>query len=185
MLPYTVNSPRYKGKSGKTRQSSTFVILGVVTLLLTGVGGLWYVKSKSAHVAGLLAVITEHETKFDQLTAENEKLDNEIRRLNRALEAAKADAVKVQGDITYRNTRIDEAETKWTAAATQLEALTKTHDGVLGQLKEAQERSELAEQETIEAAMKAAECRKQLNEATGAEPVLGELTVHLVMYLPV
>lgn len=43
-----------------------------------------------------------------------------------------------------------QAETKWTAAATQLEALTKTHDGVLGQLKEAQERSELAEQETIE-----------------------------------
>lgn len=107
------------------------------------------------------------------------------------LEAAKADAVRVQGDITYRNTRIDEvklvpqlstlglryfvidaervllldsltvqpvvqtmivlqAETKWTAAATQLEALTKTHDGVLGQLREAQDRSALAEQETIE-----------------------------------
>lgn len=35
----------------------------------------------------------------------------------------------------------------------------------------------------LQAAMKAAECRQQLNEATGAEPVLGELTVHLVMYL--
>ena len=61
MLPYTVNSPRsYKGKSGKMRQSPTCLILGVATLLLTGFGGSWYVKSKSAHVTGLLAVITEH-----------------------------------------------------------------------------------------------------------------------------
>ena len=128
MLPYTVNSPRsFKGKSGKTRQTKTLLLFGFATLLLTGVGGLWYVKSKSAHVTGLLAVLTEHgeqplqcfdillsyckiacivaaahhsvdcmtriqtrvlqaaETKFDQLSAENEKLDNEVRRLNRAV----------------------------------------------------------------------------------------------------
>lgn len=61
MLPYTVNSPRFhKGKSGKMRQSNTLLIVGVVTLLLTGLGGLWYIRSKSAHVTGLLAVITEH-----------------------------------------------------------------------------------------------------------------------------
>lgn len=61
MLPYSVNSPRFhKGKSGKMRQSNTLLIVGVVTLLLTGLGGLWYIRSKSAHVTGLLAVITEH-----------------------------------------------------------------------------------------------------------------------------
>ena len=43
-----------------------------------------------------------------------------------------------------------QAETAWKAAAVQLEALTETHDGVLHQLKEAQERTQLAEQETIE-----------------------------------
>ena len=43
-----------------------------------------------------------------------------------------------------------QAETSWRAAAAQLEALTKTHDGVLGQLREAQDRTALAEQETIE-----------------------------------
>ena len=43
-----------------------------------------------------------------------------------------------------------QAETAWNAAAVQLEALRETHDGVLNQLKEAQERTELAEQETIE-----------------------------------
>lgn len=43
-----------------------------------------------------------------------------------------------------------QAETAWNAAAVQLEALRETHDGVLSQLKEAQERTELAEQETIE-----------------------------------
>lgn len=42
------------------RQSNTLLIVGVVTLLLTGLGGLWYIRSKSAHVTGLLAVITEH-----------------------------------------------------------------------------------------------------------------------------
>lgn len=42
------------------RQSNTLLIFGVVTLLLTGLGGLWYIRSKSAHVSGLLAVITEH-----------------------------------------------------------------------------------------------------------------------------
>ena len=43
-----------------------------------------------------------------------------------------------------------QAEIAWHAAAAQLEALTKTHDGVLGQLREAQDRTQLAEQETIE-----------------------------------
>ena len=43
-----------------------------------------------------------------------------------------------------------QAETAWKAAAVQLEALTETHSGVLHQLKEAQERTQLAEQETIE-----------------------------------
>ena len=94
------------------------------------------------------------------------------------LEAAKADRASVQGDITYRNNRIEEvqlspqaahlfaslqaasclfafcstlqAEVAWRKAAAGLEALTKTHDGVLGQLKEAQDRTALAEQETIE-----------------------------------
>ena len=61
MLPYTVNSPRsYKGKSGKMRQGNTWLIVAAATLLLTGFGGLWYVRAKSAHVTGLLAVITEH-----------------------------------------------------------------------------------------------------------------------------
>ena len=129
MLPYTVNSPRsYKGKSGKMRQSNSWLIFGAAMLLLTGFGGLWYVRSKSAHVTGLLAVIKEHgrqplqtplnltychhtvtrisgatnqsvqceslrqtyavqaaETKFDQLSAEKDKLDNEVKRLNRAV----------------------------------------------------------------------------------------------------
>ena len=106
------------------------------------------------------------------------------------LEAAKADRASVEGDITYRNNRIEDvrahvqpgytsqhwlcrqccicpdiwkllnrgpfwtmtlqAETSWRAAATQLEALTKTHDGVVGQLREAQDRTALAEQEKIE-----------------------------------
>ncbi|DBB12666.1 TPA: hypothetical protein ACH3X3_005446 [Trebouxia sp. C0006] len=94
--------------------------------------------------------------------------------MNRALEAAKADREKVQGDISFRNTRIEEAETSWRAAAAQLEALTKTHDGVSGQLKEAHDRTSLAEQETIEAAMKVAECRRELAAAAqgGREPVL-------------
>ncbi len=43
-----------------------------------------------------------------------------------------------------------QAETSWRAAAAQLEALKKTHDGVSGQLKEAIDRTSLAEQETIE-----------------------------------
>ena len=43
-----------------------------------------------------------------------------------------------------------QAETSWRAAAAQLEALTKTHDGVMGQLREAQDRTALAEQEKIE-----------------------------------
>ena len=61
MLPYTVNSPRvYKSRSVKARQNNTLWIFGVVALLLTGIAGLWYLKSKSAHVTGLLAVITEH-----------------------------------------------------------------------------------------------------------------------------
>ena len=61
MLPYSVNSSRiYKSKSAKARQSNSLWIFGLVALLLTGVGGLWYLKSKSAHVTGLLAVITEH-----------------------------------------------------------------------------------------------------------------------------
>ena len=33
----------------------------------------------------------------------------------------------------------------------------------------------------MQAAMKAAECRKQLNEPGSAEPVLGELPAHFVM----
>lgn len=73
------------------------------------------------------------ENKYTHLTAENEKKDSEIRRLNRAvhtyvalrsippvqsklltsllalqLEAAKADRDKVQEDVTLRNARIEE-----------------------------------------------------------------------------
>lgn len=43
-----------------------------------------------------------------------------------------------------------QAEIAWKAAAVKLEALTEVHEGVLNQLKEAQERTQLAEQETIE-----------------------------------
>ena len=96
------------------------------------------------------------------------------------LDAANATQAGHDFDINYRNTRIDEvrcqgfkpggvlvgrcilqptavncavalqAETAWKAAAVQLQALTETHGGVLHQLKEAQERTQLAEQETIE-----------------------------------
>ncbi|KAL0053697.1 hypothetical protein WJX82_009414 [Trebouxia sp. C0006] len=175
MLPYTVNSPRsYKGKSGKERRSSSVWCIGLLVCLFAAAGGVWYLKAHSAYVRNLVAVITEHEAKYSHLALENEKLDGEIRRMNRALEAAKADREKVQGDISFRNTRIEEAETSWRAAAAQLEALTKTHDGVSGQLKEAHDRTSLAEQETIEAAMKVAECRRELAAAAqgGREPVL-------------
>lgn len=179
MLPYTVNSPRiYKGKSGKERQRSSVWCVGLLICLFAAAGGVWYLKAHSAYVRNLVAAITEHETKYSHLTVENEKLDNEIRRLNRALEAAKVDREKVQGDISFRNTRIEEAETSWRAAAAQLEALTKTHDGVEGQLKEANDRTSLAEQETIEAAMKVAECRREMAVAAqaGRQPVLASQT---------
>ncbi|DBA91754.1 hypothetical protein WJX77_007188 [Trebouxia sp. C0004] len=179
MLPYTVNSPRsYKGKSGKERQSSSVWCVGFLLCLFAAAGGVWYLKAHSAYVRNLVAAITEHETKYTHLTVENEKLDSEIRRLNRALEAAKVDREKVQGDISFRNTRIEEAETSWRAAAAQLEALTKTHDGVTGQLKEANDRTSLAEQETIEAAMKVAECRREMAAAAqaGRQPVLASHT---------
>lgn len=35
---------------------------------------------------------------------------------------------------------------------------------------------------SLQAAMKAAECWKQMNEVKRSEPVLGELEMHLVMY---
>ena len=99
---------------------------------------------------GRLCCISTHnaachaaETKYNHLTAENEKQDSEIRRLHRAvmpdayacvcvhmmpevhcamgmstssqvsevlpqLEAAKIDREKVNGDISFRNTRIEE-----------------------------------------------------------------------------
>lgn len=168
MLPFTVNtvnSPRsFKGKSNKARPSNTVWCTGILVLVLSALGGLWYLKSHSSHVRSLVAQITEHETKYTHLTGENDKKETEIRRLNRALEAAKADRVAVQGDISFRNTRIEEAETSWRAAAAQLEALTKTHDGVLGQLREAIDRTGLAEQETIEAKMKVAECRREQSQ---------------------
>lgn len=178
MLPYTVNSPRtYKGKASKSRQISSSVwCVGLLTFLLAAAGGTWYLKAHSTHVRNLLAAITEHETKYSHLTAENEKLDGEIRRLNRALDAAKVDREKVNGDISFRNTRIEEAETSWRAAAAQLEALTKTHDGVLGQLKEANDRTSLAEQEAIEAKMKVADCRQEQAAQAGANPVLASQT---------